>query len=149
MYDIDPSWADAHSTKSANADIRALIDFVVRERHSDLSRNCIADGRSIGAFVNRIRTFHADGTIHPDLITKLQGVAGWSWTASDAHWNRGVGHLVAWCRVNAGVKLESCTVHGDFEIGRWWGRAAAQWNAQQLPPERSAELTAAWQAWSV
>ncbi len=76
-----PGWSwDATWTRWQEG-LKVLSRFAAREGHARVPVRHVEDGFALGRWVSKQRIAYRHGRIHPQRVSALEAVAGWTWDA--------------------------------------------------------------------
>lgn len=119
--------------------VQTLEEYI--SEHGELPRaDTVYRQVPVGKWVVRQRYLYRLGELPTRRAERLVQVPGWVWSARDAAFGTGYGHLLTWLGHHGNVSPEPAAIIDGFPIGQWVTRTRRAHTSGQLPDEHRMRL---------
>jgi hypothetical protein len=133
-------WAWDVSADSWEEAFSSLCRFSEREGHGRVPRGFVEEGYRLGQWVSKQRAAHANGTLDPDRVARLEALPGWVWGLRLDLWEEGFSHLCQFVQREGHARVPTDYIDDGYRLGQWvHGQRAAY---GRLDSDRVAKLEA-------
>lgn len=146
---VIPSWDTAQFDRSWNERFEAIIHFVNKHGHTNVPRNHIENGLSLGIWVNSMRSHFNRGMLAEDRIKLLESIPQWHWARPRGlNIQQGSQCLVRFALHHGHTNVPRGFVDDQgFHLGSWVFKSRAAYKRRLLDDNQIAAVEAV-QGWS-
>ncbi len=116
--------------------------FVEREGHARVPNKHVEDGFRLGVWVNSRRTDYKRDELSPERREALEAFDGWTWDTHDAAWRKGLDYVKRFVEREGHARVPVKHVEDGFRLGQWVNSQRADYERDELSPERREVLEA-------
>ena len=116
--------------------------FIEREGHARVPLRHVEDGFTLGEWVSAQRKTYKSGKLPGGRREALEALEGWTWDPHDAAWRKGLDHVKRFVEREGHARVPIKHVEDGFRLGQWVNNQRADYNRDELSPERREALKA-------
>lgn len=128
---VEDGWED---------DFTALAEYLAEHGTAAIPKEYVVDGRHLGRWVSRQRTWKSKGTLDASRAARLESLPGWTWDRFGDKWEIGFSHLRDYVDAMGTATVPSDYEAGTYRLGAWVGQQRTLFTNGKLPPERQRRL---------
>ena len=119
-----------------------LLDYVEHHDHARIPRSCTVGAYRLGAWIDRQRASHSNGTLDGDRKQRLEDLPGWTWDPVADRWEEGFSRLLAYAESNGHARVPFSYIVDDYQLGAWVNSQRSVYLKGTLDADRQRRLQA-------
>ncbi len=119
-----------------------LLDYVEHHDHARIPRSYTVGGYRLGAWIDRQRSSHSNGTLDGDRKQRLEDLNGWTWDPVADRWEEGFSRLLAYAESNGHARVPFSYIVDDYQLGAWVNSQRSVYSKGTLDADRQRRLQA-------